>query len=35
MIKVALNQEVPLKDAGMAHQALEARRTVGATVLIP
>ena len=35
MIKVALNQEVPLRDAAAAHRALEARKTVGATVLIP
>jgi NADPH:quinone reductase len=35
MIKVALNQEVPLKDAAEAHRALEARKTVGASVLIP
>lgn len=35
MVKVALNQEVPLKDAAAAHRALEARKTTGATVLIP
>jgi len=35
MVKVALNQEVALKDAAAAHRALEGRKTVGATVLIP
>ena len=34
-VKVAVNLELPLRDAAEAHRALEARRTVGATVLIP
>ncbi len=34
-VKVEIGQTFPLKDAAEAHRALEARRTVGATVLIP
>ncbi len=34
-VKVAIGQEFPLKDAAEAHRALEARRTTGATLLIP
>jgi NADPH2:quinone reductase len=35
IVKVAVNLELPLKDAAKAHRAIEARETVGATVLIP
>lgn len=34
-VKIAVNQEWPLKDAAAAHRALEARETTGATVLVP
>lgn len=34
-IKVAVNQEWPLREAAEAHRALEARETTGATVLMP
>jgi NADPH2:quinone reductase len=34
-VKIAVNQEFPLKDAAEAHRALEARKTTGATVLMP
>lgn len=34
-IRVDVNQRFPLADAAEAHRALEARRTTGATVLIP
>ncbi|MEN0073384.1 MAG: quinone oxidoreductase [Paracraurococcus sp.] len=34
-VKIAVNQSVPLKDAAKAHEALEARKTTGSTVLIP
>ena len=34
-VKVAVNLELPLRDAAEAHRALESRRTVGATVLVP
>ncbi len=34
-VKMAINQEWPLKDAAEAHRALEGRKTTGATVLIP
>jgi len=32
---IQVNQTYPLKDAALAHQALEARQTTGSTVLIP
>lgn len=32
-IRIAINQTFPLKDAARAHEALEARRTTGSTVL--
>ena len=35
IIKVRIGQRFPLKDAARAHRELEARRTVGATVLLP
>ena len=35
MVKIAVNQELPLKEAAEAHRALEARETTGATVLMP
>ncbi|MGH6827746.1 MAG: quinone oxidoreductase family protein [Rhizomicrobium sp.] len=34
-VKVAINQRFALKDAGMAHAALAAKKTVGATILTP
>jgi NADPH2:quinone reductase len=34
-VKVAINQRVPLKDAAKAQDALAAKKTIGATVLIP
>jgi len=34
-VKIRVNQSVPLKDAGEAHRALEARKTTGSTVLLP
>jgi len=35
LVTVSVNQEFPLRDAAEAHKALEARKTVGATVLVP
>lgn len=34
-VKIQVNQTFPLKEAGAAHIALEARQTTGSTVLIP
>ncbi len=34
-VKVAIHQRVPLKDAANAQEALAAKKTIGATVLIP
>ena len=34
-VKVAVNQRFALKDARAAHEALQSRKTTGATVLIP
>lgn len=34
-LKVRIDQKYPLKDAAQAHRDLEARRTTGATVLLP
>ena len=34
-VKVRVNQTFPLSEAAAAHEALEARRTTGSTVLIP
>lgn len=34
-VKADIGQEFALKDAGDAHRALEARRTIGTTLLIP
>jgi len=34
-VKIQVNQTFPLKDAAVAHAALEARQTTGSTVLIP
>jgi NADPH:quinone reductase len=34
-VKVAVNQRFPLKDAAKAQEALAAKKTIGATVLIP
>jgi len=35
IVRVAVNRELPLKEVAEAHRAIEARETVGATVLIP
>jgi NADPH2:quinone reductase len=35
VVKIQVNQRFSLKDAGLAHTALEARKTTGSTVLIP
>ncbi|HET9147972.1 MAG TPA: quinone oxidoreductase, partial [Acetobacteraceae bacterium] len=34
-VKIRVNQTFPLRDAAAAHEALEARRTTGSTILIP
>ena len=34
-VKVAINQRFALKDAAKAHDALTAKQTTGATLLIP
>ncbi len=34
-VRISVNQRYPLRDAALAHAALEARRTTGSTVLIP
>lgn len=34
-VKIRVNQTFPLRDAGRAHAALEARQTTGSTVLLP
>ena len=34
-VKIQVNQTFPLADAAAAHEALEARRTTGSTVLLP
>ena len=34
-VKIAVNQRFPLAEAKAAHDALEGRRTTGATVLLP
>lgn len=34
-IRIPINQRFPLRDASKAHRALEARETVGATILVP
>jgi NADPH2:quinone reductase len=35
IVKIAVNQTYPLKDAAQAHRDLEARKTTGSTVLLP
>jgi NADPH2:quinone reductase len=35
VVKIMVNQTFPLRDAAAAHEALEARKTTGSTVLIP
>ena len=35
VVRIAVNQTYPLRDAATAHRDLEARRTTGSTVLIP
>ena len=34
-VKVEINQTYALKDAALAHQNLEARKTTGSTILLP
>ena len=34
-VKILVNQTFPLQDAARAHEALEARKTTGSTVLLP
>jgi NADPH2:quinone reductase len=34
-VRVGVNKELPLKEAAEAHRAIEARETVGSTVLLP
>ena len=34
-VKVTINQRYPLEDAGRAHRDLEARRTMGSSILLP
>jgi NADPH2:quinone reductase len=34
-VKIRVNQTFPLRDAAVAHAALEARKTTGSTVLLP
>ena len=34
-VKIRVNQTFPLKDAALAHAALEGRKTTGSTVLLP
>jgi NADPH:quinone reductase len=34
-VKIAIHQRFPLAEARQAHEALHARATTGATVLIP
>jgi NADPH:quinone reductase len=34
-VKIEIGQRFPLRDARLAHEALELRRTTGATILIP
>jgi len=35
VVRIEIGQTYPLKDAAQAHRDLEARRTVGSTVLLP
>jgi NADPH2:quinone reductase len=35
VVKIRVNQTFPLQDAAKAHEALEARRTTGSTILLP
>jgi NADPH2:quinone reductase len=35
VIRVGVNKELPLREAAEAHRAIEARETVGSTVLLP
>lgn len=34
-IKANVNQILPLSEVGRAHKAIEERKTIGATVLVP
>jgi NADPH2:quinone reductase len=35
IVKPCINQEYALKDAAMAHEDMEARKTSGSSILIP
>ncbi|HSQ03615.1 MAG TPA: zinc-binding dehydrogenase, partial [Burkholderiales bacterium] len=35
VVKIAINQTYPLREAAQAHRDLEARKTTGSTVLLP
>ena len=35
VVSIRVNQTFPLQDAALAHEALEARRTTGSTILLP
>jgi NADPH2:quinone reductase len=35
VVKIAINQTYPLREAAAAHRDLEARKTTGSTVLTP
>ena len=35
VLRVEIGQRLPLAEAARAHRELEARRTIGATVLLP
>jgi NADPH2:quinone reductase len=35
VVSIRVNQTFPLQDAAKAHEALEARKTTGSTILIP
>lgn len=34
-IRISVNHRFPLRNAGLAHERLEARQTSGSTILIP
>jgi NADPH2:quinone reductase len=34
-VRISINQRYPLADAARAHRDLEARRTVGSSILLP
>jgi NADPH2:quinone reductase len=35
VVRIAVNQTFPLKEAASAHRALESRKTTGSTLLLP